>query len=362
MDGIVREFLVLADSPLEFIGPGILSLHFVIAGIRFRPGIGIAEELISQYRIRGIPVHQPIRFGSINGVLIVLRIKSRAISGGHIPHLQVEIRRVHGDGAATGDRIVGGSVATVAGFYLCTGSQVLLIITTYVGRGIAALAGGIGAFGGNGIGDVTGVQGIPVHQLSAVVLRRPAGHISFAVGLRSISIDGQGLPEDFNISIDRFQVIPVQSLGPIFLHIEYIEGPVTIRSCLIVICTGVLFIAIGSSCLSICPTTGNSHGIRSGFGSIGTGHVGQIIGFLEIAELGHIDILAGGILIGGRGAQQTPQLVGKGISISLLLASPGNGDHRRHLEDKLVAAGISIGADIMTSCIYVKFISGRFPS
>ena len=331
MDGIVRE--ILAGSPLECIGPGILGLHLVIAGIGFCPGVGIVEESVPQDGSLGIPVHQSA-FCRINGVGILVRVKGRPISGGNIPHRQVEIRRVHRESAAAGDLIVGRSIAAVAGLYLCTGSQVLLIITTYVGRIVAALAVRIAAVGGNGILDIA--QRISVHQLGFVVRRHPIGHCSIAIGLGAIGADGQGLPENFDIPIDRFQVIPVQRLGPIFIHMEYIEGLFPIRSCLV-------FVPLGPGGPCCRPITGNSHSICPGFCPIRTGHVGQIAGFLEIAELGHIDIAAVGILIGGRGAQQIPQLViGKGIPVGLLLAAPGNGDYRSHLEDELVAAGIRI--------------------
>ena len=331
MDGIVRE--VLAGNPLECIGPGVLGLHPVIAGIGFCPGVGIVEEAVPQDGSLGIPVHQSA-FCRIDGVGILVRVKGRPISGGHIPHRQVKISRSNSNGAAASDPIVGGSIAAVPGLYRGASGQVLVFIVAHMGRIVAALAGSISTVGGDGILDIA--QRISVHQLVFVVRRRPIGHRSIAIGLSAIGAYGQGLPENFDIPIDRFQVIPVQRLGPIFIHMEYIEGLFPIRSCLV-------FVPLGPGSPCCRPITGNSHSILSGFCPIRTGHVGQIVGFLEIAELGHIDIFILGVLIGGRGAQQIPQLViGKSIPVGLMLAAPGNGDHRSHLEDELIAAGILI--------------------
>ncbi|WP_288850814.1 hypothetical protein, partial [uncultured Mitsuokella sp.] len=123
---------------LECICPGVLrhSAFGNLIRICGVAGIGIAEEIISQYSILGIPVHQPA-FGAIYRIAILGIIKGRAIGGGHIPHRQVKVCWIHSDGAATGDLIVGGSIAAIASLYLCTGSQILVFIFAYMGRIVA---------------------------------------------------------------------------------------------------------------------------------------------------------------------------------------------------------------------------------
>ena len=79
-----------------------------------------------------------------------------------------------------------------------------------MGRGIGPFADSIDAVGGNGIGNVPGVQGVPVHQLAGIIRRSSCSHGGISVGLGGIRIDSQYFPKDFNICILSSQSIPVQ--------------------------------------------------------------------------------------------------------------------------------------------------------
>ena len=346
MDGIVREFL--AGSPLECIGPGVLGQGPIgnldrIGGI---PGVGVIQELFSQNSILGIPVHQSA-FCRINGVGILVRVKGRPIGGGHIPHRQVEICRVHRDGATAGDLIVSRSIAAVTSLYLCTGSQVLVFILAYMGRIVAAFARGISAISRNGILDIAVRQSISVHQLIFVVRRHPIGHCRVAIGLGTIGDDIQCFPGDFHFPIIGSLVIPVQGLDPILIgHIHHIEGFVPISGRLIrfiAICICHHFIPAGpGSCLRSAVTGCTDHS-QARLRSVRTGHIGQITGFIEVFEAGDIDVIPAGILIGSlRGQRFRHRFFRQGIPIGLGSITAGNGDHRSHLENELVAAGILI--------------------
>ena len=272
MDSIVIQRII---TSCQFIR-STSSACYSTFGFRVRcriASIGIAEEFISQYGRLSIPIHQPAFF-LINGVGILIRVKGRAIGSGYITYGQIQVSRFYGNGAAAGDRIVGGSIVAVAGFYSCTRRQILVFIGACMGRGVAALAGGIGAIGGNGIGDIADVQGIPVHQLSAVVLRRPAGHMSIAVGLRSISIDGQSLPCNFHFSRVSSLIIAIQGLDTILIgHIHHIESSVLVISCLVCLCTIDFFISLCPDSCIFRPFAGYVDRREPLLGAVRTDHI-----------------------------------------------------------------------------------------
>ena len=99
----------------------------------------------------------------------------------------------------------------------------------------------------------------------------------------AIRIDSYSSLQNLNFTVYGFQIITIESFSTIFIYLEYIEGPVAIRSCLIVIiCTGFLFIAIGSSCCSKCSITCCRNTIDTRSISIRAGNIIEIITFVEV--------------------------------------------------------------------------------
>ena len=78
--------------------------------------------------------------------------------------------------------------------------------------------------------------------------------------------------------------------------------------------------------------------------AVRNGHIVQVLGLVEIIfEIGDVDVTPFRILIGSlRGQSLCHFFLSQVIPIGFGSIAPGNGNHRRHLEDEFIAAGIVI--------------------
>ena len=199
VNGIVRQ--ILSSYSLQLIFPSSILSRGTIGNfirIRCNASIDVAQEIISQYRILLVSIHQSLRGNCIDGVGIILRLKSCTIRGGYIAHRQIQICRIYSYGSTTGDFIVGRSISgSITSLHFCAGCKVLVLIGTCMSCIIVSFTISIFAISSNSIGNITAIQSIPVHQLALVIRGGPGRHCSITISLSSIITDCQSLLLDF---------------------------------------------------------------------------------------------------------------------------------------------------------------------